>query len=130
MQRSVETYNPATAPAPYANNSQGKTNLIDKKRYNRIRNFFLRTFLHLIFWDIILNRPALRWMRTDPSARWQRISKNYRKLAVEMGGVLIKLGQFLSVRVDILPREVTQELSGLRDEIPAEPLAKIIPQIE
>ena len=47
-----------------------------------------------------------------------------------MGGVLIKLGQFLSVRVDILPREVTSELSGLRDEIPAEPIDAIIAQIE
>jgi predicted unusual protein kinase regulating ubiquinone biosynthesis (AarF/ABC1/UbiB family) len=47
-----------------------------------------------------------------------------------MGGVLIKLGQFLSVRVDILPREVTSELSGLLDEIPAEKSADIIKQIE
>ena len=129
-QRNVETYNPATPPTPFAGNSPGETSLIDKKRYKRIRKFFLRTFLHLIFWDIILNRPALRWIRTDPSVRWRRISRNYRKLAIEMGGVLIKLGQFLSVRVDILPREVTHELSSLRDEIPAEPLAKIIPQIE
>jgi len=35
-----------------------------------------------------------------------------------MGGVLIKVGQFLSSRVDILPKEVTEELVGLQDEVP------------
>ena len=47
-----------------------------------------------------------------------------------MGGVLIKLGQFLSIRVDILPPEVTRELAGLQDEIPAEPYDAILAQIE
>jgi predicted unusual protein kinase regulating ubiquinone biosynthesis (AarF/ABC1/UbiB family) len=37
-----------------------------------------------------------------------------------MGGVLIKVGQFLSARVDVLPSIVTDELSGLQDEVPAE----------
>ena len=103
---------------------------IDRRRYAVVRKFFVRSFLHLIFWDIILNRPVLRFLRRDPAQRWQKISRNYRDLAVEMGGVLIKLGQFLAVRVDILPREVTGELSCLLDEIPAEQSAAIIRQIE
>ena len=103
---------------------------IDHRRYLVVRKFFIRSFLHLIFWDIIMNRPVLRWLRKNPVQRWQKISRSYRDLAIEMGGVLIKLGQFLSVRVDILPREVTSELTGLLDEIPAEPIAAIINQIE
>jgi predicted unusual protein kinase regulating ubiquinone biosynthesis (AarF/ABC1/UbiB family) len=47
-----------------------------------------------------------------------------------MGGVLIKLGQFLSIRVDVLPPEVTGELAGLQDEIPAEPFERVLAQIE
>ena len=39
--------------------------------------------------------------------------------------VLIKLGQFLSIRADILPPEITGELAGLQDEVPAETLADI-----
>ncbi len=35
-----------------------------------------------------------------------------------MGGVLIKVGQFLSTRVDVLPQEFTDELQGLQDEVP------------
>jgi len=37
-----------------------------------------------------------------------------------MGGVLIKVGQFLSARVDVLPSEITSVLAGLQDEVPAE----------
>jgi predicted unusual protein kinase regulating ubiquinone biosynthesis (AarF/ABC1/UbiB family) len=33
---------------------------------------------------------------------------------------MIKLGQFLSARVDVLPAEITEELKGLQDEVPAE----------
>ncbi len=33
---------------------------------------------------------------------------------------MIKVGQFLSARLDVLPAEVTDELSGLQDEVPAE----------
>ena len=103
---------------------------IDRRRYAVVRSFFIKVLVHLVFWDILLNRPGLRWLRRKPLPRWQKISRNYRQLAIEMGGVLIKLGQFLSVRVDILPPEVTVELAGLRDEIPAEPTAAITGQIE
>lgn len=103
---------------------------IDPKRYRKVRWFFARAFLHVIWWDIILNRPILRWLRTPPLPRWQKIAHRYRHLAIEMGGVLIKLGQFLSIRVDILPPEVTGELAGLQDEIPPAPLNEVLAQIE
>lgn len=57
--------------------------------------------------------------------RLRRIAKEYHDLAVEMGGVLIKVGQFLSARADILPGEITSELSGLQDEVPAEDFNRI-----
>lgn len=115
---------------PETTSSPRQRGHIDRQRFITVRNFFIRMFLHLIFWDILLNRPVLRWFRTSSSSRWQKISRNYRHLAIEMGGVLIKLGQFLSVRVDILPPEVTNELTGLRDEVPAAPIETIITQIE
>lgn len=103
---------------------------IDLKRYRKVRWFFAKAFIHIIWWDIILNRPVLRWLRTPPLPRWQKIARRFRALAVEMGGVLIKLGQFLSIRVDILPPEVTRELAGLQDEIPPAPFAEVLAQIE
>lgn len=106
------------------------TSRIDPKRYRKVRWFFAKAFLHVIWWDIILNRPILQWFRTPPLPRWQKIARRYRDLAVEMGGVLIKLGQFLSIRVDVLPPEVTGELAGLQDEIPSEPFEMVVAQIE
>ncbi|MBE9524120.1 MAG: AarF/ABC1/UbiB kinase family protein [Chloroflexi bacterium] len=55
----------------------------------------------------------------------KKIAVGYRELAVAMGGVLIKVGQFLSARADILPEEITTELSGLQDEVPAEDFSAI-----
>ena len=43
----------------------------------------------------------------------------FRALAIRMGGLMIKVGQFLSARLDVLPPEITDELSGLQDEVPA-----------
>jgi predicted unusual protein kinase regulating ubiquinone biosynthesis (AarF/ABC1/UbiB family) len=113
-----------------ANGLQLDRSKIDLKRYRKVRWFFARAFLHVIWWDIILNRPILRWFRTPSLPRWQKIARRYRYLALDMGGVLIKLGQFLSIRVDVLPPEVTRELAGLQDEIPAEPYDAILAQIE
>jgi predicted unusual protein kinase regulating ubiquinone biosynthesis (AarF/ABC1/UbiB family) len=42
-----------------------------------------------------------------------------------MGGVLIKVGQVLSSRVDVLPLEITEELAGLQDAVPPEPFEAI-----
>jgi len=103
---------------------------IDVKRYRKVRRFFAKAFLHGIWWDILLNRPFLRMFRMPPLPRWRAIARQYRSLAVEMGGVLIKLGQFLSIRVDILPTEITSELSGLQDEVPPAKLEAVIAQIE
>ncbi len=103
---------------------------MDIKRYRKVRWFFAKAFLQTIWWDILLHRPGLSWLRTPPRPRWGKIAQRYRVLAIEMGGVLIKLGQFLSTRVDILPPEVTDELVGLQDEVPPVPFDQVVAQIE
>jgi predicted unusual protein kinase regulating ubiquinone biosynthesis (AarF/ABC1/UbiB family) len=78
-------------------------------------------FVSLIFWDIFLRRIGFRkTVNRTRSRRLQRTAEGYHDLAVEMGGVLIKVGQFLSARADVLPEEITAELSGLQDEVPPE----------
>ena len=64
--------------------------------------------------------------RQTRTVRHRKWAARFRLLAVEMGGVMIKLGQFLSARVDVLPREITDELKGLQDEVPAVPWNQII----
>lgn len=95
-------------------------------RYRRIIFFFARTLFSLTVWEIILPRLGMRkWSEATRSRRLQRAAAQYRSMAARMGGVLIKVGQFLSSRVDVLPSEITVELSGLQDEVPAESFADI-----
>ncbi len=103
---------------------------MDRRRYRRVRTFFVRAMLHAVWWDFILNRPVLQRFRTPPLERWRRIAGRYRQLAEELGGVLIKLGQFLSARVDVLPFAITRELAALQDEVPAAPFADIRKALE
>lgn len=120
----------ASFKRPHNATAQSDPYRIDSKRYRRIRNFFIKTAIHIAWWDIILNRTGLRRFRKPYLPRWRRLASDYRSLAVEMGGVLIKLGQFLSTRVDILPPEITEELAGLQDEVPPVPVQEIVAQID
>ena len=75
---------------------------------------------------------ALRNAFANSTIRKERIKQLHAKNAyvlrermIEMRGVLIKIGQFLSSRVDILPEEYTNELSKLQDQVPPTPFAEI-----
>jgi len=98
---------------------------IDRIRFGRILFFFTAVTIHLVWWDLLLGRIFKKQIRSSRARRFRKISRRYRKLAVEMGGVMIKMGQFLSARVDMLPPEITEELTGLQDEVPAVPFEDI-----
>jgi predicted unusual protein kinase regulating ubiquinone biosynthesis (AarF/ABC1/UbiB family) len=102
-----------------------------RRRYRRILGFFAQVILGLLFWEWFLPRLGLRrWSERTRSARLSRSAADFRVLAVEMGGVMIKLGQFLSSRLDVLPIEVTGELASLQDDVPEEDFADIRASVE
>lgn len=97
-----------------------------RARYRTIMSFFARTTMALAFWEVLLPAIGLRAVsRRTRASRYRSISMQFRALAVRMGGVMIKVGQFLSARLDVLPPEITEELSGLQDEVPAESFESI-----
>ena len=51
-------------------------------------------------------------------ALWAAEGRRLRIAAARQGGMLIKVGQFLSTRADVLPEEFTQELGALQDVVP------------
>lgn len=79
----------------------------------------------------MLRRIGLRLLarRTAPQ-RYRAAAHRFRLLATRLGGVWIKVGQFLSSRVDLLPEAVTEELSGLQDEVEPEPVAAVRAVVE
>ena len=102
-----------------------------RARYWRIVFFFGGVTANFIFWDIFLPRIGLRgWSNKTRAERYRRIAVRFRALAIRMGGLMIKVGQFLSARLDVLPIEITQELAGLQDEVPAENFADLRAQAE
>ncbi len=89
-------------------------------RYRYIMAFFTRAVASFIFWELVLPRLGLRAIsRRTRSKRFKQLAVRFRAMAIGMGGVMIKVGQFLSSRLDVLPVEITEELSGLQDEVPA-----------
>jgi predicted unusual protein kinase regulating ubiquinone biosynthesis (AarF/ABC1/UbiB family) len=100
-------------------------------RYRQIVVFFSKAALQLVLWEWLLPRLGMRGaVERTRAARLRRVAVGFRQLAIRMGGVLIKVGQFLSARVDVLPTEITSELAGLQDEVPPEPFADIRAVIE
>lgn len=92
-----------------------------RARYRYIMAFFSRAVASFIWWELILPRLGLRALtRRTRSNRFKQLAVRFRVMAIRMGGVMIKVGQFLSSRLDVLPVEITEELSGLQDEVPAE----------
>ncbi len=102
-----------------------------RARYRRIVLFFARVTLGLIFWEILAPKVGLGGVaRRNRAARNRATAVRFRALAITMGGLMIKVGQFLSARLDILPPEITDELAGLQDEVPPETFESIRIQAE
>jgi predicted unusual protein kinase regulating ubiquinone biosynthesis (AarF/ABC1/UbiB family) len=79
---------------------------------------------------------SLRNAFASPAIRKERLKRLHAQYAfilrermIEMRGVLIKVGQFLSSRVDILPEEYTTELSKLQDHVPPADIAEIMKRV-
>src|SRR5690349_1365110 len=54
----------------------------------------------------------------------------FRETAIKLGVLMIKLGQFLSSRADLLPEQALYTLSSLQDEVPAAPFSHVVSVIE
>lgn len=75
----------------------------------RIYSFHYRNNL----WD---RKTTEKW-----EAMLSDMAKEYRRKAEKLGGVLVKVGQFLSTRTDIMPDIFIEELNRLVDRVPPMP---------
>jgi predicted unusual protein kinase regulating ubiquinone biosynthesis (AarF/ABC1/UbiB family) len=97
-----------------------------RARYRRILRF-ASWYLAVTWWfELFLPRIGLRRLaERTRAARMRRFARGFHVLAVDLGGLMIKVGQYMSSRLDVLPPEITKELEGLQDEVPPVPFAAI-----
>lgn len=89
-----------------------------RTRYRRILRFAALHMIQVWWFELFLPRIGLsRFAASGRSQRMRRLAQRFHFLAVDLGGLMIKVGQFLSARLDVLPPEITKELEGLQDEV-------------
>jgi predicted unusual protein kinase regulating ubiquinone biosynthesis (AarF/ABC1/UbiB family) len=97
-----------------------------RARSRRILRFAARNLAQAWWYELFLPRIGLaRFSARGRSARLIRIARTFHLLAVDLGGLMIKVGQFMSSRLDVLPPEITKELEGLQDEVPPVPFPAV-----
>ena len=97
-----------------------------KARYRRITRFAARYLVQAWWFELFLPRFGLGWISArGRTRRLERIAQRFHVLAVDLGGLMIKVGQFMSSRLDVLPPSITKQLEGLQDEVPAVPFVQM-----
>ncbi len=104
--------------------------LLGNRRFRKtMRMIFLFAFQ---FWLLDKQKRFFKKEKLDRkrSIMYAKQAKFFTETATEMGGLIIKLGQHISARVDVLPREYTAELSKLQDSVAPVPLKQAMAVIE
>ncbi|SDO94404.1 Predicted unusual protein kinase regulating ubiquinone biosynthesis, AarF/ABC1/UbiB family [Arthrobacter sp. ok909] len=97
-----------------------------RARYRRILRFAAWHLAVTWWFELLLPRIGLgRVAERTRAKRMRSFAQHFHVLAVNLGGLMIKVGQFLSSRLDVLPPEITKELEGLQDEVPPVPFPAI-----
>ncbi len=99
-------------------------------RYAHVLFFFGWLFVRLLWWHKFIASSFPSWVERGNLRRWTGYAREFRRFALSTGGVMIKAGQFVSTRSDILPQQITDELASLRDEVPGVPIDKVRAIIE
>ena len=83
--------------------------------------------VHIVFLRILL---TFSWPFIDRDLAKQPFHVQFRRRLERLGPTYIKLGQILSLREDLLPKSITDELKNLLDRLPAVPIDRFRELIE
>lgn len=106
------------------------TRLLFNKRFRKTFFMFLGFFAQ--FWWLGKTKRFMSKEKLNQkySNVYRSQAEKFTAAAVEMGGLIIKLGQFVSSRVDILPKEYTDKLSELQDSVAPVETELILKRVE
>jgi predicted unusual protein kinase regulating ubiquinone biosynthesis (AarF/ABC1/UbiB family) len=102
-----------------------------KSRYRRILRFAALALFQTWWFELFLPKFGLKgFVARGRLQRFKKLARRFGTLALDLGGLIIKAGQFASSRLDVLPEAITSELESLQDEVAPVPFERIQPQIE
>lgn len=100
---------------------------------------FLRVS-RLLLWTIwVIYRERRRVIRAHERGNYEvqpniavliHVLEAFRQTAIKLGVLMIKLGQFLSSRADLLPEEALAVIGSLQDEVPPASFSHVVSVIE
>ncbi|HEY0756981.1 MAG TPA: AarF/UbiB family protein [Ktedonobacteraceae bacterium] len=107
-------------------------------RFQQLIRFF--RVARLLLWTLwVIYRERRRVIRAHERGNYNvrpnievlvKVLIAYRQAAIKLGVLMIKLGQFLSSRADILPEQALAALAALQDEVPPAPFSHVVSVIE
>ncbi|PNX97890.1 ABC1 family protein, partial [Trifolium pratense] len=98
----------------------------------RVRVFTMAIVVYLDYKSV---QQKEKWVsKSKQTAMWEkaheRNAKRILKLIIEMEGLWVKLGQYMSTRADVLPPAYINNLKQLQDSLPPRPLEEVYGTIQ
>lgn len=86
-----------------------------KRKISRMSKILSMAFVIFfqIYWYKLRKKSDTDWEKL-----WGRIGERFRQTLFELEGLLIKIGQLLSIRSDLLPSAFINQLQDLTDQVP------------
>lgn len=81
-------------------------------RMTKVLSMALIIFVQ-IYWYKLRKKPEAEW-----EILWEKIGSRFRRTLFELEGLLIKIGQILSIRTDFLPNAFIEQIKDLTDKVP------------
>ncbi|MGR3763279.1 ABC1 kinase family protein [Rossellomorea sp. NS-SX7] len=69
-----------------------------------------------VYWYELRRKPE-----AEKERLWERIGQEFKQTLFELNGVLIKVGQLMSIREDMLPKRFVDQIKDLVDHVPPSP---------
>lgn len=98
-----------------------------KKKSTRVWKIFSFAFAVFlkVYWYRFRKKSEDDWEKL-----WGKAGSEFRQLLFELEGLLIKIGQLLSIREDLLPKSFVRQIQDLVDQVPASPWEEIKRELE
>jgi predicted unusual protein kinase regulating ubiquinone biosynthesis (AarF/ABC1/UbiB family) len=109
-----------------------RSHIVQNQLIRSLRIFKLALSFLFDYWKIRWIERRHKSIRRDQAvaAVYARAGARVRKAALNLQGLIVKVGQFLSTRTDVFPTSFTRELTQLQDAVPGVPFHKVKPIIE